>query len=54
MSTALYLLRCKQLGLSFEEMDELSEGDVWDMMTELANDQYKYPIVADAAQIEAF
>lgn len=42
------------MGFTFSELDEMSVGEVWDIMTELSNDQYEYPLVADAAQIDAF
>ncbi|MBR3376313.1 MAG: hypothetical protein IKH82_03255 [Clostridiales bacterium] len=38
MTTALYILRAKQLGLTIEEMDLLSEGMIYDMITESQND----------------
>lgn len=46
MTTALFLLRCKQLGFSLEEMDELSMGQILDVFTESGNDNYKYSRVA--------
>lgn len=49
-----YLLRCKQLGLSVDEMDCLSCGMVWDMMAEQSNDSYEYPKVADQKQFNEF
>lgn len=54
MSTALYLLRCKQLGLALEELDSLESGMVWDMITELENDQYKYPLKAGQKEFDEF
>ena len=38
MNSALYLLRAKQIGLTLEEMDQLSEGMVYDMIIEANND----------------
>lgn len=49
-----YLLRCKQMGLSLYEMDDLTCGMVWDMMAEQANDSYKYPKLAEQAQFNEF
>ncbi|MCI8581197.1 MAG: hypothetical protein HFH04_10725 [Dorea sp.] len=49
-----YLLRCKQLGLSIDEMDCLSCGMVWDMLTEQSNDGYDYPKVASQKQFNEF
>jgi hypothetical protein len=54
VSTALYLLRCKQLGLTMEELDSLENGMVWDMITELDNDNYKYPIKAGQKEFHEF
>ncbi|MDD7391194.1 MAG: hypothetical protein PUG60_16360 [Lachnospiraceae bacterium] len=49
-----YLLRCKQLGLSLEELDCLSCGMVWDMLTEQANDSYSYPKLAGQKEFNEF
>lgn len=46
MTTALFLLRAVQLGLRLDELDSLGYGTVLDMMTESANDEYKYDRVA--------
>ena len=40
MTTALFLLRCKQLGLSMTELDSLTIGLINDMFTERENDDY--------------
>lgn len=42
-NTALYLLRAKQTGLLLSELDMISIGMVYDMLTESANDEYDYP-----------
>lgn len=49
-----YLLRCKQLGLTLDELDYISSGMVWDMMTERANDDIEYPIVAGQKEFNEF
>lgn len=54
MTTALYLLRCVQLGLSIPELDFLEYGEVLDMMTESANDNYKYKRVATQGDFDKF
>lgn len=46
MTTALFLLRCKQLNFSLEEIDELSVGQILDVFTESVNDNYKYAKMA--------
>ena len=38
MTTALFLLRAAQLGISIAELDLLTVGMVFDMMTEKIND----------------
>lgn len=43
MTTPLFLLRCKQLGLSMTELDLLTIGLINDMFTEKENDDYNYP-----------
>ena len=54
MSTALIVLRAKQMNLSLDELNSLSFGFLMDMMTELSNDSYDYPIKATQADIEHF
>ena len=52
--TSTYLLRCKQLSLTIEEMDQLEYGLVLDMMTEAGNDSVDYPKKATQAQFREF
>ena len=52
MSTALILLRAKQLNIGFEELEYLTVGDVIDMLTEQANDSYKWPYKATQSDID--
>ena len=40
MTTPLFLLRCKQLGLILTELDLLTIGIINDMFTERENDDY--------------
>lgn len=54
MTTPLFLLRCKQLGLSMTELDMLTIGLINDMFTERENDDYNYPMKADQAAMDAF
>jgi len=51
MSTALYALRVVQCGLSICDLEYLSMGFVYDMFTELKNDDYEYPYLATQADI---
>lgn len=39
-NTALFLLRCVQLGLSISDLELLEIGMVYDMYTEAANDDW--------------
>ena len=54
MTTALYLIMCKDLGLSLDELDQITEGMVWDMVIEKGNDQYEYPMIAGQQQYNDF
>ena len=46
MTTALFLLRCKQIGFTLNELDELSTGQIFDCFTESGNDNCDYARVA--------
>ena len=48
------MLRCKELGLSVSELEEIDYGLVMDMMTEHANDDYKYPYKATQKDFDKF
>ena len=48
------MLRCKQLGMSMEELDLLESGMVWDMITESGNDSYEYPLLAGQKEFNDF
>lgn len=43
MTSALFLLRAKQVGFSIDEVDMLTWGQVMDVIVESINDNYKYP-----------
>lgn len=51
---ATFMLRCAELGLSREDLDDMTVGMVYDMLTEQANDQEKYPYKATQADINHF
>lgn len=53
-TTALYLLRCIQIGLSMSDLDFLDYGTVIDMMTEAQNDNYQYKELATQADFDRF
>ena len=44
MTSALVLLRAKQVGFTIDEIDALTWGQVMDVIIESANDDYKYPV----------
>lgn len=54
MTTALFLLRVYQAGLSIADLDELEAGTVFDIMTEAANDEVKYTPLADQEDFDRF
>ncbi len=53
-NTALYLLRCVQLGLSYDDMEHLTYGMVEDMFIERENDELEYSIIADQSDFDKF
>jgi len=54
MNTALYTLRCIQVGLSLSDLDCLDYGFVMDIIKESHNDDYKYQQVATQADFDKF
>ena len=54
MTTALFLLRCKQLGFSLDELKEIRTGHIFDIMTESANDGAHYEILASQEDMDNF
>lgn len=48
------MLRCAELHLTVEDLDDMTIGMVFDMMTEKANDQEKYDKKAPAGSMSAF
>lgn len=54
MTTALYTLRCLQVGLRLPDLRYLETGDIMDLFTESANDDYKYPTVATQEDFDNF
>lgn len=54
MTTALFLLRCTEIGISIRELDLLTIGMILDMWTEKANDSVKYDKLASQAEFDKF
>lgn len=54
MNTALFLLRCVQLGISLADLDLLTIGMVDDMYIEQSNDEAKYPCKATQRDFDNF
>ena len=53
-TTALYILRCLQVGLRLPDLKYLETGDVMDIITESANDDYNWPRLATQADFDRF
>lgn len=51
---AIFMLRCAELHLSKEDLDDMTVGMVFDMMVEKANDHEKYDMKAPAGSMAAF
>ena len=54
MTTALFLLRCVQLGLSMQDLELLTIGMINDMYVESGNDDYGYPVLATQEDMNRF
>lgn len=54
MTTALFLLRAAQLGISVSDLDRLTVGMVMDMCTEFLNDQEEYCVIATQEDFDRF
>ena len=54
MTTALFLLRCLEVGLSLRDLDLLTIGMVLDIWTERSNDDVKYDIIASQNDFDKF
>lgn len=53
-NTALFLLRCLQLGLHPSDLEYFEYGTVLDMIVEAANDNEEYDTLATQADFDAF
>ena len=48
------MLRCAELGLSREDLDDMTVGMIFDMMIERMNDLEKYPIKGKPGTLKDF
>lgn len=53
-TTALFLLRCAEIGLSMQDLEDLDLGMVYDMFTEKANDSYEWKQLATQDDFDRF
>lgn len=51
---AIFMLRCAELNLSIADLDDMTVGMVFDMITEKGNDHIKYDKKAPAGSMAAF
>lgn len=51
---SIFMLRCCELGLSDEALNNMTMGMVFDMYTEKGNDNHKYPFKATQDDIYSF
>ena len=54
MTTAMFLLRTVQVGISVSDLDLLTIGMIQDMYAEALNDQADYAIVATQEDFDRF
>lgn len=54
MTTALFMLRCLQVGLSIDDLDKLEIGLVNDMFVEMANDHEDWETKATQSDFDKF
>ena len=50
----MLMLRAVQLGLRLSDLEEITIGDLVDMLIESANDGYEYPIKATQEDFRSF
>lgn len=54
LNGSLFYLRCLQVGLSIEDTDLLTVGEILDMFTESANDKAEYNVIAGQEDFNRF
>ena len=53
MTLGVYNLRLAQLGIRGGELDELDEGDIYDMLAESANDREEWELAPTEDNVDA-
>ena len=48
------MLRCKELGLSVDDLEQIDFGLVQDMLVEKANDEHRWPYKATQKDFDKF
>ena len=48
------MLRCAELGLHTDDLDHMSMGMVYDMLTERSNDREKYDLCPEPGSMKKF
>lgn len=54
MTTALFLLRCSEIGINGSELDYYTVGMINDMFTERYNDSFEYKELAEQKDFDSF
>jgi hypothetical protein len=54
MNTAVFMLRCLQVGLTLSDLDNIDYGQVMDMVIESGNDGCEYKQVATQEDFDRF
>lgn len=54
MTTALFVLRALQAGLTMSDLDSLEHGFIADILTESSNDDCKYQQLASQEDMDKF
>jgi hypothetical protein len=54
MNTAVFMLRCLQVGLTLSDLDNIEYGQVMDMVIESQNDGCEYKQVATQEDFDRF
>lgn len=53
-TAAAFMLRCCELHLSTDDLEQMTVGMVYDLLIEKSNDQEKYPVLGKAGTLKSF